>query len=120
MLSAELWSLVVSDARQDGRVLDAGASEPHCCSFCGCPWSYPQARHALGRIRRKAAHRCAWSVWRGGVSYTATDLEKKVAFYRIRAAEAATRLDKQYWLRIATYWRALQRNAPDDVDDQVN
>jgi hypothetical protein len=54
------------------------------------------------------------------VSYTATDIEKKVAFYQIRAAEAATKLDKQYWLRIATYWRAIQRNPPDDADDQVN
>jgi hypothetical protein len=55
-----------------------------------------------------------------GVSYTATDLEKKVAFYQIRAAQAATKLDKQYWLRIATYWRGLQRHGHEDFDDQAN
>ena len=56
----------------------------------------------------------------GGVSYSATDLEKKAAFYQIRAAESRTKQDKQYWLRISRYWRNLQRAARDEDDDQVN
>jgi hypothetical protein len=59
------------------------------------------------------------------VSFTASDVARKadvdrrVAFYRIRAARASTRIDKEYWLRIAEYWRK-EAAAADDLDDQVN
>jgi hypothetical protein len=59
-------------------------------------------------------------LWEGGVSLTTADLEKKVAFYQSRAEQASTRIDEEYWRRIARYWHALKPAAADEFDDQVN
>ncbi len=54
------------------------------------------------------------------MSLTTADLEKKVAFYQSRAEQASTRIDEEYWRRIARYWHALKPAAADEFDDQVN
>ncbi|MCC6778638.1 MAG: hypothetical protein IT537_18755 [Hyphomicrobiales bacterium] len=53
------------------------------------------------------------------MSHTAAEIDRKVAFYRIRAARAPSKVDKEYWLRIAEYWRE-QAAVADNCDDQIN